>query len=283
MAAENLNTIKRRIKTAVNISQIAKAMEMISASKIRRAKESVENNRPYADKITSILERILGALEIAEIDNRYLKAPAGAKKLVIAVSPDRGLCGALPDNLFRKLLGFSREDVELITVGKKMERFALRAGFRLVATFPMGTTLPAYSFIYPLIDIVTRRYLGGEVAEVSLLYAEFQSFFSQAPVVRRLLPVTLEAKRKEKEEIVYTFEPGIEEVLTELLPYYVEVELYHALLNAFTSEQAARMMSMQNAKNNALDIRDDLTLSYNKLRQSKITGEILDITNSRFA
>jgi|AGTN01.2.fsa_nt_gi ATP synthase, F1 gamma subunit len=282
MAAENLGSLKRRIKTAVNIAQIAKAMEMISASKIKRAKEAVENNRPYSDRIASVVEHILANADIFEIDNPYLSQGTGPR-LVIVIAPDKGLCGALADNLYRTFVSLGTKDVEVLAIGKRAERFALKTGRPLVATFPMGTRLPQYSFLYPVLNIATKKFLNGEVSEVSVLYGEFKSMLSQTPVVRQLLPVDPEPGKAKKEGFIYTFEPSAEQVLADLLPYYVEIKLYDALINAHTSEQAARMVSMQNAKNNALDIRDGLTLSYNKLRQSKITGEILDITNSRFA
>lgn len=281
--AENLTTLKRRIKTAVNISQIAKAMEMISASKIRKAKEAVENNRPYAQKIYSTVQDILHCMECGDFDDVFTKHNGSKRRLLIAISPDKGLCGSLNENIFKKILKYGENDVSLITVGKKAEKFGAKMGYPLEAAFSMGTALPKYGAVYPVLQVAIDLYRKGTVGEVALLYTDFKGMMNQEPVVQQLLPITLEKQPGKKQDTVFTFEPGIESILSELLPYYIEVRLYNALINAFTSEQAARMVSMQNAKNNALDIRDSITLAYNKLRQSKITGEILDITNSSFA
>lgn len=284
MAAENLQTLKARIKTAVNIAQIAKAMEMISASKIKRAREAVENNRPYAKKITETVERILASIDVRDVSSPYIKAPSAGKTLVLLITPDKGLCGALSDNLFRELLKFDRRSTEVVAMGKKGESFAAKNGYHVVASFPMGTKLPAYDVIYPLLAVLNKKFLAGESSTVKVLYSRFDSMMKQTPTIAQLMPVPVDpATQGPADDILYTFEPSRAHVLDELLPYYIEVTMYYFLINAYSAEQAARMVSMQNAKNNALDIRDSITLAYNKLRQAKITGEILDITNSQFA
>lgn len=282
--AENLQTLKGRIKTAVNIAQIAKAMEMISASKIKRAREAVENNRPYAKKITETVDRILASIDVRDVQSHYLKRPADGKTLVLLITPDKGLCGALADNLFRELHTFDRRATEIVALGKKGESFAVKNGFHVIASFPMGTKLPAYDVIYPLLGVLNKKFLAGEASTVTVLYSRFDSMMKQTPTQAQLMPVPVDpATEGPADDILYTFEPSRGHVLDELLPYYIEVTLYYYLINAYSAEQAARMISMQNAKNNALDIRDSITLAYNKLRQAKITGEILDITNSQFA
>ena len=277
--AGNLKELKARIKTANNISQIAKAMEMISASKIRRAKQSVENNRPYTEKLVDVMEKILGGIDIALADNPYVKPRNGGKKLIIAVSPDRGLCGALVENISRELARYESGQYAVVAIGKKIERFAARRGFDVKASFNMGTRLPGFDFIFPVLEVVDRLYLGGEVSEVNVLYAEFKSVFSNVPVVKKLLPVVFDKPSKDMPAAGYKYEPGAAKLLRDIIPHYTEVRLYNALLNAYTSEQASRMVAMQNAKDNAVDITEFFTLSYNKLRQEKITNEILDITN----
>ncbi|MBN1822781.1 MAG: ATP synthase F1 subunit gamma [Endomicrobiales bacterium] len=282
--AENLNTLKRRIKTSQNISQIAKAMAMISASKIRKAKEAVVRNRPYALGITSMLERILRHIELNEVDSPYVTPVSKtAKRLVLAISPDKGLCGALSDNIARGLLKFDVSKISLITVGKKIEKTAAGGDFDIIASFPSGTRFPKYESVFSLIDVVENEYLSGKVSGVDVLYARFQSVYQQVPTVETLLPFEFGAEKSGVHELVYKFEPDIQTVFTELLPYYVETKIYEVLINAFTSEQAARMVAMQNAKDNASDITNFFTLVYNKLRQEKITKEILDISNTLVA
>ena len=277
---QNLQLLKRRIKTATNVSQIAKAMEMMSASKIKRAQNTVENNKPYAKRIESLTGSLLKNTQTAKFKHPYLNAPATSKKLLIAISPDRGLCGSLNTNLFKALTTLDNKDTTLITIGNKYERFASRLSFDFLASFPMGTTLPRYSIVYELVKLIDEQYKLGNVSSVEIVYAEFNSFFDQKPKVHKILPVDTDLIVDET-DLFHLFEPAPIELLETLLPQYLEVALYSALLEAYTSEQAARMVAMQNAKTNANDIASYLTLAYNKSRQEKITSEILDLSNNQ--
>ncbi len=276
---QNLQLLKRRIKTSKNVSQIAKAMEMMSASKIKRAQNTVENNKPYAGKISLLTKQLIQSAG-EKYMHPFISGNNSSKKLLIAISPDRGLCGSLNTNLFKKLITLEDKETTLITIGHKVERFAAKLTFDLAATFPMGNTLPRFSNLYDVIRLVNTLYTEGKVGSVEVLYTEFTSFFHQEPIVKKLLPIDI-SELPEKEEGVSFYEPGIHELLDILLPQYLEVSFYSALLEAYTSEQAARMISMQNAKNNANDIANYLTLQYNKSRQEKITGEILDLSNTQ--
>jgi len=279
--AVSLQLLKRRIKTAGNLGQIARAMETIAGTKIRKAKLAVDNNKPYAEKITSMVEDLIAVVDADKISHPYLQKNISDKKLLIAIGPDKGLCGSLPSNLFRKIIEFNDSATYLITVGRKMEKFSSRLTFiKSVASFSMGSVLPDYSTVYPLMNIINEYYLGGQVSEIIILFTEFRSFLSQVPVFKTLIPVEFK-KTLITAEPLYIFEPHPETIINELLPYYVEIKLYNALVNAFTSEQAARMIAMQNARENAKEMADYLTLSYNKSRQEKITSEILDIINGK--
>lgn len=283
--AENLQILKNRIKSASNISKIAKAMEMISASKIKKAQDAVENNRPYSEKITEIVEKALASVDLESFSHEYLKINNSNKKLLVAISPDKGLCGSLPTNLTKKLSELIDKDTLIITIGKKIAKFASKSGGQLIASFPMGTALPQYSNIFPIIDLINQYFMGGKVGSVAIVLTEFKSIFLQVPHVTQLLPLIPAIGQTNIEKIEptgYSFEPNINVVLQELLPYFIEVKLYYYLIHAFTSEQAARMIAMQNAKNNALDIADFLTLTYNKARQAKITNELLDLANVQY-
>ena len=187
------------------------------------------------------------------------------------------------ENIARHLNKYDSSEYLLVTVGKKIERAALRLGYEIKASFNMGSKLPRYDVIYPILELVDKIYLSGEVSEVSVVYSEFKSMMSNAPVTKRLLPVALDDELENMPDSGYKYEPVAKDLLNEMIPYYTEVRLYSCLLNAFTSEQASRMLAMQNAKNNAIDITDFFTLSYNKLRQEKITNDILDITNTMIA
>jgi F-type H+-transporting ATPase subunit gamma len=282
--AQNLQSLKKRIKTAQNISQIARAMEMIAASKIKKAQKAVANNRPYSDKITEILNRMISCAGPDAIEHTFMELNPGVdRKLVIALSSDRGLAGSLPSNLCRKLLDFEPSKTDVVAVGKKVERFAAKSGYNLIASFPFGTVFPEYSIIFPLTGILTGHYKKKLVSEVHILFTEFRSVFSLAPTAFKLLPVVPPLCEDDGKALPYKFEPGQEYILRELIPYYVEIKLYNAIVQAYTSEQAARMVSMGGAKENALDIMQFLTLSYNKTRQERITNEILDLANGRMS
>ena len=276
--AKNLQLLKRRINTSKNIAQIGKAMEMISASKIKRAQNQVVNNKPYAERITELTQTMLLQPDLKNFSHPLLETNDSEKKLYIIISPDRGLCGSLNTNLFKKIIELDNKNIKMVTLGRRAERFCLRLEGELTASFPMGTSLPQYAIVYDLIEIIEQEFVSKKVSEVSLVYSQFNSIFSQSPVVKKILPI--ERPAVEIEELPYVFEPKVNELLKDLLPFYLEVSLFTSVLEAYTSEQAARMVAMQNAKNNALDIADALTLEYNKSRQERITGEILDIANN---
>jgi F-type H+-transporting ATPase subunit gamma len=277
--AQNLQQLKRKIKTSKNIAQIAKALEMIAASKIKKAQTASLNNKPYADRITKLTGRLVGMVDKTTFSHPYISDTNSSKKLLIAISPDRGLCGSLNTNLYKKLIEIEDSKTKIVTIGKKVGAYAAKLDFELLASFPMGTTLPDFSAVYTLKSIIDEE-IEKEACQVQLLYADFVTLFTQQPTVKQLLPLKIEAESDLKQDDSI-FEPGNETLLTELLPYYLEVQIYNALLQAFTSEQAAQMVAMQNAKNNAYDIAQHFTLVYNKSRQEKITNEILDLSNSK--
>ena len=280
--AQNLALLKRRIKTSKNITQIAKAMEMISASKIKRAQTAAINNKPYADKISKMTYSALSYKNEKVTDLPLLNLPNSKKKLLITISTNKGLCGSLNTNLNKKLLELEDKNTLLVTVGRKVEHFASRLDYELVASFTTSNSLPDYTLTYQLKDIINQYIANGTISEVNILFAEFKSLFTQQPIVQKILPLQFEIdETKEETTSASLFEPNNEEILRDLLPYYLETQIYNALLQAYTSEQAARMMAMQNAKNNASDIADYLTLVYNKSRQERITSEILDLANSQ--
>ena len=284
--AQNLQLLKRRIKTSKNIAQIAKALEMIAASKIKKAQYAAQNNRPYAQRITQITGKIISTVEEKDFTHPYIKInpKKGSKTLLIAISPDRGLCGSLNTNLYKKLIEIDNKETRIVTVGKKVGLFAAKLSFELLSSYPMGNTLPEYSLVYELKQIIDDQLKTGEIAEVKIVYADFVSLFTQTPIVQQLLPLQIAVPEDksipEEADQNSIFEPNKQEILHALLPYYLEIQLYNALLVAFTSEQAAQMVAMQNAKNNAFDIAEYLNLVYNKSRQERITNEILDLANS---
>ncbi len=279
---ENLRTLKGRIRTARNIAQLAKTLEMVSVSKIRRARALAETVRPYAERITALTENAMGSLAADEQRHPYLAAAGrlglsqAPVRLILAIGPDKGLCGPLTGNLARRLAEAVDENTLLITVGKKMEAPAVRlAGSRLLASFPMGARLPQYSLVFELVRVINEQILTGKAASLDVLYGRFVSYFTQTPTLQRLLPLAARPVASRPEEL----EPASGELLAALLPHVLEVRLFDAVVQAFSAEHAARMVAMQAAKDNALDIAETYTLLYNKTRQERITSEILDLAN----
>ncbi|MDR0822243.1 MAG: ATP synthase F1 subunit gamma [Endomicrobium sp.] len=277
--AQNLQQIKKRIKTSQNIFQIAKAMEMIATSKIRKAQLSVERYNPFAKKIIYIVNKILADKDLDEGIEKYASKRNGAK-LVFIVAPDKGLCGGLVVNLFKKAVSYIKPDDFVITVGKKAAQSAPRNNFNVLYHFNMGTNFPKFDDIFPMIKTATKFYLSGEVTGISIVYTEFKNMLIQTPQVKEILPVERD-KNFVDNGIDYIMEPSGLKVLEDLIPYYLEVGFYDAFMNSYASEQAARMTAMKNAKDNAQEISASLSNIYNRSRQEKITNELLDLANGQ--
>ncbi len=275
--------LKRRINAAKNVSKTTKAMQMIAASKLKRAQNAVASSKPYVNKISEILDNLL-----EEAKNNYTHpylSPTKklGKTLLLVLSPDKGLCGSLIANILKEFMNYQRnsDKSNYILVGKKLEGQVVHLNQNVVAAFPFGTTLPGFDKIYPLVQIIDEYYNSGKVDSVKILTAEYINIFTQKPKVTDLLPVKFDFPEKEEDgNEFYLFEPNKKVLLDSLLNHYVEMSVYHKLIESFLSEQASRMMSMQNATDSANDIISDLQLEYNKTRQAKITSELLDITGS---
>lgn len=276
----NTLLLKRRIKTAQNVSKTTKAMQMIAASKLKRAKDAALASRPYVKKLSILAKNLTRKLPSDQL-NIYMKENGSKKTLLIILSPDKGLCGGLITNLLREYMQFSNdENYSLITVGKKIEHQAAKSKNSLLASFPVGNTLPSFGMVLPMQKIIDEEFLSGKAGSVKILYSNFVNVFTQIPVIVPLLPVKLTDEKQLQGEVPFLlYEPHPKEMLPELLKHYLETNLYHYLLESHLSEQAARMLAMQNATDNARDIITQLTLDYNKARQEKITNEILDISS----
>lgn len=276
----NILILKRRINAARNVSKTTKAMQMIAASKLKRAQNAVNSSKPYVSKISSIIENIMEESK-NNYTNPYLKPVNNTgKTLLIILSPDKGLCGSLVTNILKEFIRYQDDapETSYVVVGKKLEGQVIHFNKEIVASFPFGTTTPSFDRVYPLLEIINKYYLGGHVDSVKVLNPEYINLFTQKPRVTTLLPIVLNADEREmKNDDFYLFEPNKKVLLDSLINHYLEMNVYHQLLESFLSEQAARMMSMQNATTNANDIVSDLQLEYNRTRQAKITSELLDI------
>jgi F-type H+-transporting ATPase subunit gamma len=280
-------SLRRRIKSAQNISKTTKAMQMIAASRLKRAQNAALSSRPYVNKLVELTKNLAPKKDTAgeEIPHPYMQSlSATGKTLYIIISPDKGLAGSLVTNLVREYFKVRHEDRSLfVTVGKKIEG-TVASDKHLVASFPFGNTLPSYDMIFPLINIIDDHFLNHKVDNVKIITTQFNTVFSQTPKISDLLPVKLEdTEQKHVSGDFHLFEPSPIHLLPPLLKRYIEMQLFQHLLESYASEQAARMIAMQNATDNAKDIVNALQLLYNKARQEKITSEILDISSAAVA
>jgi F-type H+-transporting ATPase subunit gamma len=276
-----LRQIRRRIRSITSTAKITRAMELVAASKMRRAQQRALAGRPYAEKIEAVLADLV---ESAPSDadgalHPLLERREGSRVLLVHFTPDRGLCGGLVANLNRSAASFAleHEGIRFVGVGRKGVDFFGRAGYQFAGEFVRLGDYPSYEDTLPIARLVMQDYVAGAVDRVCLLFPLFVNTATQRPELRELLPV--EPRRNgERREVDYIYEPTPHEVLTQLLPRYVEMEVYHAALELSASEQSARMVAMRNATDAANEMIEELTLVYNKVRQETITRELLDIT-----
>jgi len=275
-----IRIIRRRIRSIRSTAKITKAMEMIAASKMRQAQLRVLAARPYSEKMREVLAN-LAAQPRTEGDSHPLLQHREVQHMtVIHITGDRGLCGGMNANVNRRTASFileQRTPVNLITVGRKGRDFMSRYGRDIRAEFTQLGDKPALVDTTAISRVVIDDYAGRLTDEIYLAYTEFITTAIQRPAFRKLLPIE-PAKLRPSESIDYIYEPSASVVLGELLPRYVEMQVYQAILESIASEQSARMVAMRNATDNANEMIDDLTLTYNKARQELITKELLDIS-----
>ena len=275
----NIRAIRRRIRGVQNIAKITRAMEMIAAIKMKQAQERGLAGRPYAEKIQQVIADLAALPEMERALHPLLQRRPVAKIAIVHITPDRGLCGGLNTNLNRLTAGFILEQtmpVSLITVGRKGLNFMRRYGRDIIAEFTQLGDRPSLLDTLPISRIIIDGYSAGAVDSVYLAYAQFVSIMVQKPVLQQLLPVE-PASIPGVQNVDYIYEPGPDMVLGELLTRFVEMQVYHAILESIASEQSARMVAMRNATDNANELIGDLTLLYYRARQESITKEILDI------
>ena len=281
----NIRLIRRRIKGVQSTAKITRAMEMIATLKMKRAQERGLAGRPYSDKISQVLADLAALPRGDKALHPLLQRHPVNKIAVVHITPDRGLCGGLNANINRRTANLILEQsvpVTLVTVGRKGIDFMRRYGRDIRAEFSRLGDEPGLLDTLPISRVIIDDYASGEIDLVYLVYSQFVSTMTQRPVVEQILPVE-PAEIPGAENVDYIYEPGAAEVLSELLPRFVEMQVYHAILESIASEQSARMVSMRNATDNANELVEELTLMYNKARQESITTELLDITGGAAA
>jgi F-type H+-transporting ATPase subunit gamma len=287
----NTQDIRRRIKSIRNTSQITKALQMVAASKMRKAQMAAMAGRPYS----SLMNRVLVSLQ-QRTDSKLhplLQKREVKKELVVVLSTDKGLAGALNTNLFREAIKFEVDKAVYVTSGAKGRQFVVRTRRELLADFPLKDA-PAFTETKEISKFCVEKFLSGEVDKVSVLFTHFINTINQKPTVRTLLPISAfdlpqtsvaaESAQGNRDPMIgYMFEPAPEAVLDIMLPYYLHYQVYQMVLDARASEHSSRMVAMKNATDNAKQFIKDLTLEYNKMRQASITTELLEISTAQMA
>ncbi|MFN8457349.1 MAG: ATP synthase F1 subunit gamma [Anaerolineae bacterium] len=289
----SIREIRQRIRSVKNIAQVTRAMQMVAASKMRRAQEQALASRPYAAKAWEILTHLSQQRGNAELLHPLLTRREQIKQVaIIMITADKGLAGAYNSNLIRLVTRFmqeqGRQDAKLITVGRKGRDFMTRFRRTVIAEFSDLPPRPSSLDIAPIARIALDGFLAGDFDEVYLAYTDFINTLTQEPTIRLLLPIrpgSVESKVMSEylaptAAVVpsdYIYEPSPSVLLDTILPRFTELQVYQALLEAMASEHSARMVAMRNATENANDLIGDLTLTYNKARQDSITKEMLDI------
>jgi F-type H+-transporting ATPase subunit gamma len=293
--AANTRDIRRRIKSVKNTSQITKAMQMVAASKMRKAQQRALSGRPYADELAKTLAAIARDGGGEELHPLLQERKEVKRELVIVISTDKGLCGALNTNLLRELNKFDAAKTTFVAVGRKGAQYLSRLKRDLAAEFELKE---AFTFLEckQVSKFGIEKFLSGEVDKVTVAFTDFISTLRQEPTLKTILPVQnfeirelhgahSEPKKNEAEEptIEFLFEPSAAGVLAHLVPHYVHFAVYQMVLESRASEHSARMVAMKNATDNAKQLIKDLTLEYNKIRQAGITTELLEITTAQMA
>lgn len=282
----NTRDIRNRIRGVKNTQKITRAMQLVAASKMKKAQDRALEGRPYAYQLRHMLASLEGRLE--DFTHPFMVERPIRQRGILLLSTDRGLCGALNANLFREVLKLDKASTAFVTVGRKGRQFLSRTQRNLLADFTVSESAP-FVEVRPVVEFMIKAYLEGTIDTIEVLYPRFRNTLVQEATLIPFLPVSnladyveQQAKADGQELVVDTrdliFEPDAATILTALMDRFVKREIYQMLIDARASEHSARMVAMKAATDNAKKLTDSLTLQYNKARQAAITQEILEIT-----
>ncbi|MEI6654601.1 MAG: ATP synthase F1 subunit gamma [Verrucomicrobiota bacterium] len=290
----NLRDIRRRIKSVKNTAQITRAMQLVAAAKMKKAQDQALGGRAYSKHLLQVLYDI--RKDFRDELHPYLEQRPGSRELVLVISTDKGLCGAINTNLARKIQAQTSPQADFVTVGRKLRVLCEKLGKKVIADFTVRDPVP-FSETRPIASFVGKQFMERNYDKVSLAFTNFYNTMRQEPKVVTLLPLqghrpdedqafemigggfSLEAHKSDPDRD-FEFEPNPAEVLATILPLYLNYEVFQAHLEARASEHSARMVAMKSATDNAQKFIKELTLEYNKLRQGAITSELLEITTA---
>jgi F-type H+-transporting ATPase subunit gamma len=283
--------VRLRIRSVKNIAQVTRALQAVSASKVRKAMQAVTRSRPYATKAWQVLTHIAGQPGRESLHELLTRREKVNNVLVLLITGDRGLAGAYTTNIVRytiRQFGDYSVPVQYLTVGRKGRDLMVRRGEQIVAEFSNLPAAPTFPDVSAIGRLAVSEYLDGHADEVYLVYTDFINMVSQVPTVKKLLPLEIGeaadrvqdfARTESETQSSYIYEPGQTEILDEIIPRFTALQVYHAIQESLASEHAARMVAMKNATDSATELAGGLQLEYNKARQQGITSEMLDITS----
>jgi F-type H+-transporting ATPase subunit gamma len=285
----NTREVRLRIQSVKNIAQVTRALQAVSASKVRKAMQAVMNTRPYATKAWQVLAHIASQPGRENLHPLLTHRPENNEVLVVMVSGDRGLAGGYNSNIVRFTLqhfGNYKTPVKFVTVGRKGRDQMVRRRQKILAEFSDLPAAPSFSDVSAIGRVAVDEFLLGRADAVYLVYTDFINMVKQAPTLKKLLPLEVESGEGRVEDFTraehgpaaaYIYEPGQVEILDEIVPRFTSLQIYQAILESGASEHAARMLAMKNATDSATALVEVLQLEYNKVRQQSITSEMLDI------
>lgn len=283
----NLKEVKNRIASVVSTQQITKAMKMVAAAKLRRSQDKITQMRPYAVKLESIIRNLSEAQVSGDGDNWFSQVREEKRILIVAISSDRGLCGSFNSNIFKGVMKLVQEDyheqykkgnVVVLPIGRKSAEFFRKRNFQLLDMYSDIFGSLTFETASTVADAIMKAFKEGKFDKVEMVYNEFKNVATQILRVEQLLPVVLPTQTQVKTNpIDYIYQPSQEEIISEILPSALKVQLFKALLDSNAAENGARMTAMDKATENAGELLKELRLSYNRSRQAAITKEILEI------
>jgi F-type H+-transporting ATPase subunit gamma len=274
----NLRDIRRRIKSVKNTAQITRAMQLVAAAKMKKAQDQALAGRDYANELNGVLQDISEGF--SEVTHPLLEKRSGGRELVLVISTDKGLCGPINTNLAKVLRKETAADADFVTVGRKLRVMLEKLGRNIVADFSVKDPVP-FADARAIASLLSKQFLDGTYDKVSVAYTRYVNTLSQQPEVVQLLPVIPPTNYADATDTNdFLFEPSPADVLSAILPLYVNFRVFQTLLEARASEHSARMVAMKAATDNAKKFIKELTLEYNKLRQGAITAELLEITTA---
>ena len=277
----NLKEIKSRITSVKSTIQITSAMKMVSAAKLKKAQDAIIQLRPYSNKLTEIMSSVSSASEDSS-QNKYSELRENNKILLVPITSNRGLCGGFNANVIKKTIEIEKElnsnsELTILSIGKKSSEFFKKNKYNVHSTHDDVFQDVSYEEVSKIAGLILNDFANEKFDKVILVYNQFKNAATQIVMQEDFLPLNKTQSENSKEAVDYIYEPGKDEILNELIPKSLKTQIFKAILDSNASEHGARMTAMHKATDNATELKNELTLSYNKARQAAITGEILEI------